>query len=229
MGWKASTIFINTQKEIDYFEMLNDLGFLNLIKIEDEPFEVAIFPGDKKVYVGNYKENLIICIPDLPLTFFDETLSEQEKILIKRFPNTEICSIAMHSVVNYWGYSVIINGQKIRARAGSADHGTFTEFGEPLDQEKELLSKSTIDKDGNRTYIFDDFPDEPFTEDQVGENFVFEISSRYIGTQPDKADELLFDTILIGYSYSENMFEQKGNSSTKLQNEMKNRPWWKIW
>jgi len=224
MGWKVSTIIVNPKSEIDKEKLLNKLGFFNLTKIEDQPFEVAINPDDGKVYIGTYKDNLLISAPDLPLTFFEDNLTVAEKVLTEYFPKSEVCSIVLHSSVNLWGYSVIKGGKKLRARAGSSDDGTFVELGEPLEQEKELLSKSTIDTNGNRSYLLEEFPDEPMTEDQVGENFVFEICSRYFGTQLDRADDLLFETVLIGYSYS----KDSQTTVTKTQTNNNQKPWWKF-
>lgn len=91
--------------------------------------------------------------------------------------------------------------KKIRARAGNSDDGTFVEIGEPLDEEKELLSKSKLDENGNKVYVLDEFPDETFSEDQVGENFVFLICKRYFDQELDSAHDLLFKTTLAGYQY----------------------------
>jgi hypothetical protein len=233
MGWKASTIIIHKPTQVDNLELLKDLGFNNLTKIEDEPFEVAINPDNNRVYIGTYKDNLLVCAPDIPMQFFEDSETLTEKTLNRIFPNSEICSIVLHSTVNLWGYSVTKNGQKIRARAGSADDGTFVELGEPLDEEKELLSKSKIDENGNRIYLFDDFPDELLNEDQVGENFVFSVCKRYFDEELDSADELLFDTTLTGYKYgkvkqitSPQQQTNKTNSIDKIDNE---KPWWKFW
>ena len=148
------------------------------------------------------------------------------------FPNSEICSIVLHSAVNLWGYSVTQNGQKIRARAGSADDGTFVEIGEPLEEEKELLSKSKLDDNGNRTYLLDDFPNEPFNEDQVGENFVFSICKRYFDEELDCADDLLFETTLTGYRF-ETVKQRTSTQQTNKQNSIDKidnvKPWWKFW
>jgi hypothetical protein len=70
MGWKASTIIIHKPIQVEKEELLKNLGFDNLTKIEDEPFEVAINPDDNKVYIGSYKDNLLICAPDIPMHFF---------------------------------------------------------------------------------------------------------------------------------------------------------------
>jgi hypothetical protein len=166
----------------------------------------------------------------MPMHFFDISESETEKILKRTFPNSEICSIVLQSTVNLWAYSVIKNGQKIRTRAGSADDGTFIEIGEPLEEEKNLLNKSTVDNEGNRTYLLEDFPDEQFTEDQVGENFVFAICSRYFGEQLDSADDVLFETLLTGYSYSHADTHQPDAQQLAYKESVsKVKPWWKFW
>lgn len=230
MGWKASTIIIHKPTQVDNEELLKELGFKNLITIEEEPFEVAINPDDNKVYIGSYKDNLLICTPDIPMQFFEDNETSTEKILKRLFPNSEICSIVLHSAVNLWGYSITKNGQKIRARAGSSDDGTFVELGEPLEEEKELLSKSTIHKDGHRTYLFEDIDDEPMTEDQVGENFVFAICKRYFGEELDSADDLLFETNLKGYSYGKaNVKENKIKQPNSNLSAIDKKPWWKFW
>jgi hypothetical protein len=127
-----------------------------------------------------------------------------------------------------WGYSVTVNGHKVRARAGSSDDGTFVEIGEPLEEEIELLSKSRLDENGNRIYLLDDFPDEPFNEDQVRENFVFSICKRYFGEELDTADQLLFDTKLTGFTYAK-VINVKSLSNHGKQKMDESKPWWKFW
>lgn len=224
MGWKASFIIVNKPKTVDVKTLLDELGFQNLTKIDDAPFEVTINPKDNTVYVGKYEDNLLICTPDLPMSFFEDENSSAEKTLSKFFPDSEICSIVLHSVVNLWGYSISKSGKKIRARAGSADDGTFVDLGEPVEEEKELLSKSILDENGNRVYSFEEFPDEEFSEDQVGENFVFEVCARYFGEKLDYADDLLFETILSGYEYGETNLNKKQLAPTGTKKQ-----WWKFW
>jgi hypothetical protein len=227
MGWKTSTIIITPRPDLPVESLLNSLGLTDLKSIDDEPFEIALNPKGSNVYIGSYKDSLIISVPDIPASFLTENLSYAEKILIRECPEAEICAIILHSTVNLWGYSIIKNGQKIRARAGASDDGTFLEYGTPLIEEEALLSKSTIDDHGNRIYLLDEFPEEPFTEDQVGENFVFEICSRYFGTPLDSADDLLFETVLTGYRFSKNTKPNRDSSSKEVQ--LKNKPWWKFW
>jgi len=228
MGWKASTIIIHEPTLVDNEQLLKELGFTNLVPIKEETFEVAMNPDDNRVYIGTYRDNLLICAPDIPLQFFGDTETAIEKIFNRLFPGSEICSIVLHSVVNLWGYSVTVDAHKVRARAGSSDDGTSIEIGEPLEEEKELLSKSTVDENGIRTYLFDDFPDEPFNEDQVGENFVFAICKRYFGEELDNADELLFDTTLTGYKYGKVIQNEINKQGEKLNTD-NSKPWWKFW
>jgi len=229
MGWKASTIIIHKPTQVDNEKLLKELGFSKLTKIDDEPFEVAINPDNNKVYIGTYKDNLLISAPDIPMQFLEDNETAIEKKFKQLFPNSEICSIVLHSTVNLWGYSVTIKGKKVRARAGSADDGTFIDIGEPLEEEKELLSKSQLDENGKRIYSLDDFPDEPFNEDQVGENFVFSICKRYFGEELDSADDLLLNTTLTGFKYGI-VDKEKSISSTQSQVQRDNsKPWWKFW
>ena len=142
-------------------------------------------------YIGEYKDSLIISAYGLPFHFYDVELSEFENNLIKQFPYSEIFATTLESSVNHWGYAIIQNGQKIRLRVGDSEN-EIIEYGEVLDEEKALFSKSKIDSNGNRIYLLDEFPDEEFTEDQVGEEFVFEIFKRFIGEKFDMADDSLF-------------------------------------
>lgn len=202
MGWKSATIIVNTDSQLEVESVLERLGFSNLELIGSEPFESAIYPTrDDIVYCGRYKNNLIICHNEIPFTFLNPEVLDEELILNNLFPNIEICAILLQSVVNLWGYSLSKNGQKIRVRGGSSDSGTMVDFGDPLKEETELLSHSTVNETGERVYKLPEFPEELFTEDQVGESFVFKIAERYFGKPLDQADELLFESQFSCYSY----------------------------
>ena len=202
MGWKASMLIISKPTPVDHLKLLEDMGFTNLSKIQDEPLDAVIYPKSGRVYIGTYKGNLVICANDFAEDdFLKDQDAEVKQVLARIFPSSEICAIALHSVVNLWGYVVMQGGKTLRARAGSSEDGTFVEVGEPLDEEKELLSKSTVGKDGKRAYVLSqEDVDEPYLEDQVGENFVFAIYRRYFGHELDHIDDER-ETRLTGYSY----------------------------
>lgn len=220
MGWKASMIIIHQPTKIGNEQLLEELGFKGLTKIKDEPFDDVLNPSAHKVFIGVHNNNLVICTVDIPLKLIEANDTPIERRFIELFPNSEICAIVLHSTVNLWGYSIIKNGQKIRARAGCADDGTYLEMGEPLAEEKELLSKSKLDSNGKRIYLFEDLPDEPLQEDQVGENFVFFICYKYLDEELDSAETSLHETILQGYRY---------RVITPDKTTANAAPWWKFW
>jgi hypothetical protein len=201
MGWKLSSVIINSFADTNHEELLNELGFNDLVRIEDQPYDSAMFPDEDKVYIGKYKNNLIICADNLPLDFFDKSLGYTEKTLIKYFPKSEICAASLQSTINHFGFAVIKAGEKVRVKAGDADSGTIIDIGKPLEQEEELLAKSKIDDQGRRLYYLNGTSAEPFFENQVGENFVFEIFKRYTGEPLDSDDELLA-TDFTAYTFS---------------------------
>jgi hypothetical protein len=164
------------------------------------------------------------------LTFeaIDPSLSRAEVILSNTFQDTDIVTFILHSVVNLWGYSIVNNGKKVRVRAGDSEE-LIIERGEILEEEKELFSKSKLNDKGERVYIFDDMPDDEFSADQVGENFVFDISTKYLGQSLDACDEL-FETEFEGYTFSKSKPEKEIESNNiSIQNQKTKNPWWKIW
>lgn len=201
MGWKISSVIINNDIDWDNNIVLEKLGFKNLDKIEDQPFDVAMCPGEDEIYIGRYKNNIIISESNLPLNFFSSNFSDIEEKFIEIFPNSEICAVSLQSTINHFGFAVIKDGKKIRVKAGDWDNGTIIDSGNPLEQEVELLSQSRVDDKGQRLYYLHNQTDEPYREDQVGENFVFEIFKRYTG-EALNADEDLLDTIFTGYRIS---------------------------
>jgi len=218
MGWTLSSIIINPVTAFNAENLLGKLGFENLTEVEAKSYDVVMYPDKETVYIGNYKDNLIICADNLPLNFFDRSLSDTEKILIDYFPNAEISAVSLQSAINHFGFAVIKKGEKIRVKAGDADIGTAIDFGEPIEQEKELLSKSKVDSNGQRVYYLDGPSNEPYLENQVGENIIFEIFRRYTGASLDEDDDLL-DTSLKGYKFTSGAFSYDQYFSGTWQGE----------
>ncbi len=192
MGWKTSLIIISRPPEIDDKGLLKVLRIKGSTKKSDTVFEDTIGFHTKKVCIGRYNGNLIIYEWAIPEKVIQNNQTDIEKTLIDSFPNSEICFVELVSTLNFWGYKVIDNGQVIRHRAGDGEgNGTYIDFGNSLEEEKELLAKASVDENGVRTYRFEDGTDEIFSEDQVGEEFVFKLCARYLGCPLDEADEFL--------------------------------------
>ena len=228
MGWKASVIIIRPQATVPAKQLLESLGFTNVVSAEPEPFEIAIYPRDERIFVGNYRVCTILSSDTLTMDIFSYADNPLEQKLVTLFPNSEICAITLHSAMNLWGYIVIKNGLRIRQRLGDSDGVTILDIGDPLKEEMELLSQSEIGEDGQRVYHLKRMSSDSLTEDQVGENFVFELFRRYTGEPLDKNDNLLFETSFEGFNYEWPAIEL----STAVQAENKSSGkthWWKFW
>jgi hypothetical protein len=199
MGWKISMVIINTEQDFDKKKLFDALGYSNLKKSDTECFDSIMNPNDDKIHIGKYNGNTIISMQELPMQSMDDQVSKEEAVLSKEFPGVDIATFVLHSVVNLWGYSITKDSKKIRARAGSSD-GTVIEYGAVLDEEKELFAQAKVNDEGERVFVFGDMAEEEFMDDQVGENFVFDLSQRYLGEKLDGCDGL-FETEFEGYTF----------------------------
>jgi hypothetical protein len=235
MGWKSFFIVIKPVTEFDLPTLMEGLGYDHLVPSGETTFETAIYPHDDTVYIGQYEDCLIICDVVLSSGCLTEEITHEEKFLMKTFPNTEIGAFVLQSTVNFWGYAVLADGQKIRARAGSSDDGTFLDHGSPLSQEFMLLAQSTLEEDGSRIYNLESFPDEPMTEDQMGEDFVFMLTERFFGQRLDSSDDLLFETKFQAYGEQPISSESEVKKAAPPRQDVSQqplnspKPWWKFW
>ncbi|RBP11408.1 hypothetical protein DFR50_116103 [Roseiarcus fermentans] len=217
MGWKTDTVLIRpAHVGADAQALLGSLGFSDLTPLGERPFEAAIWPKTGEVWIGGAGECLMISARGLCGEVFKPGAAPFVQALARRFPGGEIAAATLHSVVNLWGFAVLRDGVALRRKAGSADDGTFEDFGAPLPEERELLARSTLDGEGRRVYRLPDFAGEAMSEDQVGEEYVFRIFERLTGQRPDTGETLL-DTPCAGFSFS------------SLAVAAPHRPWWKVW
>lgn len=225
MGWKLSAIIIDTVEDTE--KVLSCFNFSDFEYYQTEALETVMLPKANEIYIDTYNKKTIICVDVFPQEIIESRNPELENKLITLFPNSEICCLILHSGVNLWGYSLIKNGEKIRARAGWSDVGTTVESGDPIKEELELLSKSRINDSGKREYWFEENPGNPFQEDQVGENFVFKIMERYF-TVEDIYDEHLFEADFKGYKFTLKS-ELQSESNHTMPTVVVKKPWWQFW
>ncbi len=65
MGWKASFMVIKTSDKSESDEkILTDFGFSNLVKKGEKSFSEVILPYDNCVYIGRYRDSLVVCDAD---------------------------------------------------------------------------------------------------------------------------------------------------------------------
>ncbi len=183
--------------------------------------EDCIYPSDKSVSIGRYNGCLIICDDYLLTTSLESTKTPQnlcsdEQILTELFPQSEILSIACHSVTNYHLYALAKGTARIRYKSLSADT-PLVEAGNRIEEEMEIYAGSKIingirlfkaDLDDEQTY--------EYTEDQLMED-----------------EELMFDTSF--RKYKKGAAAVRGNAGKHAEERTADegtglkKPWWKVW
>lgn len=193
MGWKASMIIIeNPDNFDDEISLLKAIGMSDFKFKQETTLNECIYPRDKSISIGRYNGNIIIN-EDYQITTKtlekanNLNLTMEEENLCKLFPNSEIITIACHSVVNYHGYSLIKNGEKLRLKVISSDT-PLTEFGQKLEEEKKLYSASYQKEEGGNFWKDETDPNEEYTEDQLMEDFTFGIANRRLGVYLDQIE-----------------------------------------
>jgi len=142
------------------------------------------------LFIGTYKDNLVIANPGLTYGFFAAEPSEIEKRFVAAFPSSEIAAIAENSTVGEFGYAIIDKGQRIRVRHG-CDGEIYTDIGDALQEEEEISAGHIFDPEEL------DEMREDMDEEEVQNMVAFEaswrtpaqISKRYFGDCIDNLDK----------------------------------------
>lgn len=192
MGWKLNTIVYHA-KEITPERMITTIGKFyegrEYEKIDVASFSECLNPDEETFYIGKYKDHIIINAWEMPFEFFTSQYTTTEKLWrTLTSENKSLYSFVLNSIINLWGYTVIRDQQKIRCKTGTMDEGVILDIGEPLACEKELLSKSIIDEEGDRIYMTDGME---LYEHQVGETQVFKYFEHIFGKKLNSDSELM--------------------------------------
>jgi hypothetical protein len=180
MGWRAAMVIIDTKIELPTKKLIKKIGGSKIVFEAETTFEEAINPEEGKLYFGTYQGNSIICDTDLPLIFYDDKLSKVEKLIIKLFPNNRILAVNLDSTSNFYGYVLIDKGKKVRVKVGDWERPVILELGQPLEEEKELYKKAVKTESGAKIFKLGNTDEDEYTEDAVGENFVFEVVKGFL-------------------------------------------------
>ena len=194
-------MIIDTEITLPTEKLIQKMGGGKLVYEAKAKFEEAMYPEKERLYFGMYKGNSIICDSDLPLIFYHDKLSKVEKKIIKLFPNNRILAANLNSTDNFYGYVLINKGKKVRVKVGDWETPVNFEMGEPLQEEKDLYSKAVLTNNGVRIFKLDKTTTRDYTEDAVGEEFVFEVVKGILGGRLDDAEMevLLFETPFYRY------------------------------
>jgi predicted unusual protein kinase regulating ubiquinone biosynthesis (AarF/ABC1/UbiB family) len=210
MGFKASMIIVkNPSKTVSDEELLQQLGFATISFSGEDFFETCMHPRDNSINIGNYNDCLIITddfqlTTALDLTNIPQSLSDYEKVLTKLYPDTEVLTVACHSVTNYHLYSLVKNEQKLRFKKVLSDE-PLLEYGDRIEEEESIYAYSKI-IDGQRLFrsMYRNKDVYEYEEDQMMEAFAFGVAKRHLGVviSMGEDDELMFETPFRKYAVS---------------------------
>lgn len=184
----------------------NDLALRIQLRVSGpgETAEFSTWPPSSLVGAAVYEQGAIVVHRSL----MDDCLNAAGHIvtreLLRLFPNGTFLSFGLHSVVNYFGYTVIQSGQTRRNFGGAEDH-IDADHGELLPEENPHFERSTL-RDGMRYFKVPEFPDEEFMAPTYGETLVNDLTTRLFGMRLFEVDTPLPDI----YYFPR-------------------RPWWRIW
>ncbi|MBP6688199.1 MAG: hypothetical protein KA160_10110 [Lacibacter sp.] len=197
MGWNGSMIIIqNPENFNDENKLLSALGFDNYELAENTSLDESLFTDDRSVSIGYFNNSIVFCegfqIID---SFISDVVTYKERQLISLFPNSEILSVAFLSTVNFHGYALLDKGQKVRIKSIDADHGKTLDAGDILAEEAIVYNQGTAEN-GTIYWVYENLPDSRFEENQLLEDFSFEVAKRLLGVRldTDEGDQLMFET-----------------------------------
>ena len=187
MAWNKYYIVVTNQQGATPTDILSKLSLTDYQSAGDANFHQTNKSAD--LFIGNYKDNLVIANPDLTYGFFAAEPTDIEKRFVAAFPFSKIAALAENSTVGEFGYSLIDNGQRIRVKHG-CDGEIYTDIGEKLAEEEEILAGHIFDPEEL------DEMREDMHEDEVQNMVSFEaswrtpaqISKRYFGDIIDNLD-----------------------------------------
>src|SRR5208283_4611218 len=99
--------------------------------------------------------------------------------LLRMYPTGTFISFGLHGVVNYFGYTVIEQGQLIRNFGGAKDH-IDADVRSLLPEDVPYFESSTV-LEGMRYFKPSHFADEAFDASAYGDTLVMALSARLFG------------------------------------------------
>lgn len=169
MAWNKYYIIVSNQEKSDFQTLLPKLKLTGYKPVEEVDLYATNKP--KTLYACNFNGNLIFVHPDLVFQFYNEIVTDTEKIFVECFPNSEIAALYSNETVGGFGYSIIQNGKRIRLKDGS-DGEIYHDIGEMLDEELEILSQPIFEDEELEEM------QEDMDEDELNNYIAFEASYR---------------------------------------------------
>jgi len=193
MGWKLYSIIYkaknNNQANL-IKQIENSTKAVEYLKTGKKSFSECMNPKDDFLYIGKFKDYLIINEANLALDFFQESTSKTERFWRTLSRNSQdIYCFVLESVACMYGFAYLSNQRKIRCQWGYLDEPIKINIGTPLASEKEYYEKENIDAL---------LEDEEIEFHQIGEDVVFHLMKSLLGESP-----ITFDSDLMNIEMTE--------------------------
>ncbi|MFK8005251.1 MAG: hypothetical protein AB8H03_02730 [Saprospiraceae bacterium] len=207
MGWKASMLIIQNTSGVKTAEEVIE-------KVEHDYYELAgettlescINPRDKSIYIGFYKENIIVT---MDAEYVLMSIIEGEGGIEDRFndlcPGGEIMGVFCQSTTNMHGYFLNKDGDRVRHKMISFE-GPRLEYGERFEEEIEIYKDAKKDENGVEYWSYGENDSDRYEENQLMENFTFGVAKRLLGVQLDhtEGEDLMFQVKFKKFVKAEN-------------------------
>jgi hypothetical protein len=187
MAWNKYYIVVTDQQGATPNDVLSKLSLIGYQLVGEANFHHTNKSDD--LFIGTYKDKLVIANADLTYGFFAIEPSDIEKKFVSTFPTSQIAALAENSTVDEFGYNIIDNGERIRVKHG-CDGEIYIDIGEPLPEEQAILAGQIFDPEE-----LDEMREE--MDEEAVQNMVSfeaswrapaEISKRYFGNRIDNLD-----------------------------------------
>jgi hypothetical protein len=188
MAWNKYYIVVTNQPDAQPVDILTKLDLTDYNLVGKAHFIDTNKSDD--LFIGNYKDTLIIASLHLALELFANTPTELERKFITAFPTSQIAILIENSTVGQFGYAIIDKGQRIRLKDG-CDGEIYNDIGDLLPEEHTILAGDIFDPQE-----VDEMREE-MDEEEVDNMIKFEaswrtpaeISKRYFGSSIDNLDD----------------------------------------
>jgi len=161
----------------------NSTRELEYLRTGKKTYGDCINPKDDYLYIGKFKDYLIINEASMALDFFQEPVSKTERFWRTLSRNSqEIYCFILNGITNMYGFAYLLNQRKIRCKYGTMDESVILDLGALLKSEKDYYERK------NTNALIEDGEIEFH---QIAEDLIFHFFNEILGESPNYNSDLM--------------------------------------
>ena len=176
MGWKLYSILYKPKNKTEknlIKQIENSRKGIDYLKSGTTTFRDCMYPKEGFLYLGKYKDFLIVNEVNMSLDFFQEPASIGERFWRTLSRNgQEVYCFVLDSTTCMYGFAYLTNQRKLRCKYGTMDESVILDIGAPLSIEQAFYKKK------NTAALLEDGAIEWY---QIGEDLVFYFFENLLG------------------------------------------------